>query len=98
VLEVSLNTLLKGIRERAAEVSDPLKKLQREAICFSKEDDMHYAVTMLYVKHLNAGHHLLRSTTSKSSKNVALIDTPLPLWENLSAHRKMNEQAGWYNG
>jgi insertion element IS1 protein InsB len=36
-----------------------LKRLQRETICFSKEDDMHEAVTKLYINHLNAGHHLL---------------------------------------
>lgn len=36
-----------------------LKRLQRETICFSKEDDMHDAVTKLYINHLNAGHHLL---------------------------------------
>jgi IS1 family transposase len=35
------------------------KRLQRETICFSKEEDMHYAVTKLYINHLNAGHHLL---------------------------------------
>jgi insertion element IS1 protein InsB len=36
-----------------------LKRMQRETICFSKEEDMHYAVTKLYINHLNAGHHLL---------------------------------------
>jgi IS1 family transposase/transposase-like protein len=36
-----------------------LKRLQRETICFSKADDMHYAVTKLYIRHLNAGQHLL---------------------------------------
>jgi insertion element IS1 protein InsB len=36
-----------------------LKRLQRETICFSKADDMHEAVTRLYVRHLNARQHLL---------------------------------------
>jgi IS1 family transposase len=36
-----------------------MKRLQRETICFSKEDDMHEAVTKLYINHLNAGQHLL---------------------------------------
>lgn len=36
-----------------------IKRMQRETICFSKKDDMHYAVTKLYINHLNAGHHLL---------------------------------------
>jgi insertion element IS1 protein InsB len=36
-----------------------LKRLQRETICFSKADDMHYAVTKLYIRHLNARQHLL---------------------------------------
>jgi IS1 family transposase len=36
-----------------------LKRLQRETICFSRADDMHEAVTRLYVRHLNAGQHLL---------------------------------------
>lgn len=36
-----------------------IKRLQRETICYSKEDDMHEAVTRLYVRHLNARQHLL---------------------------------------
>lgn len=36
-----------------------IKRLQRETICFSKEDDMHEAVTKLYIRHLNARQHLL---------------------------------------
>lgn len=36
-----------------------IKRLQRETICFSKADDMHEAVTRLYVRHLNARQHLL---------------------------------------
>jgi IS1 family transposase len=36
-----------------------LKRLQRKTICFSKAEDMHYAVTKLYIKHLNAGQHHL---------------------------------------
>ena len=36
-----------------------LKRLQRETICFSKADDMHEAVTKLYIRHLNAGQHHL---------------------------------------
>jgi len=36
-----------------------LKRLQRDTICFSKVEDMHYAVTKLYIDHLNAGQHLL---------------------------------------
>ena len=36
-----------------------LKRLQGETICFSKADDMHEAVTKLYINHLDADHHLL---------------------------------------
>jgi insertion element IS1 protein InsB len=36
-----------------------LKRLQRETICFSKAEDMHEAVTKLYIRHLNARQHLL---------------------------------------
>lgn len=36
-----------------------LKRLQRETICFSKSEAMHYAVTKLYIGHLNARQHLL---------------------------------------
>lgn len=36
-----------------------LKRWQRQTICFSREDDMHEAVTKLYVRHLNARQHLL---------------------------------------
>jgi insertion element IS1 protein InsB len=36
-----------------------IKRLQRKTICYSRADDMHYAVTKLYVNHLNARHHLL---------------------------------------
>lgn len=35
-----------------------LKRLQRETICFSKSDQMHYAVIKLYISHFNQGHHL----------------------------------------
>jgi IS1 family transposase len=35
-----------------------LKRLQRETICFSKSDEMHYAVMKLYISHFNQGHHL----------------------------------------
>jgi IS1 family transposase/transposase-like protein len=36
-----------------------LKRLQRQTICFSKADDMHHAVTKLYIRHLNDRQHLL---------------------------------------
>ena len=36
-----------------------IKRLQRETICYSKQDDMHEAVTRLYISHLNARQHLL---------------------------------------
>lgn len=36
-----------------------LKRWQRQTICFSREDEMHEAVTKLYVRHLNAHQHLL---------------------------------------
>lgn len=35
-----------------------IKRLQREAICFSKSDEMHDAVLKLYIYHSNVGHHL----------------------------------------
>jgi insertion element IS1 protein InsB len=34
-----------------------LKRYQRETICFSRSDEMHDAVTKLYIYHLNQGHH-----------------------------------------
>ena len=40
-----------------------LKRQQRQPICFSREDEMQEAVTKLYIRHLNAHQHLLRSTT-----------------------------------
>jgi insertion element IS1 protein InsB len=36
-----------------------LKRLARKTICYSRADDMHYAVTKLYINHLNARQHLL---------------------------------------
>jgi insertion element IS1 protein InsB len=35
-----------------------LKRLQRETICFSKSDEMHYAVMKLYIYQFNQGHLL----------------------------------------
>jgi IS1 family transposase/transposase-like protein len=34
-----------------------LKRYQRKTICFSKSDEMHDAVTKLYIYYLNQGHH-----------------------------------------
>jgi IS1 family transposase len=51
--------LMQAIERNNLNFRTHLKRLHRETICFSKADDMHEAVTRLYIKHLNARQHLL---------------------------------------
>jgi insertion element IS1 protein InsB len=46
-----------AIERNNLNVRTHLKRYQRETICFSKTDEMHDAVTKLYIYHLNQGHH-----------------------------------------
>jgi insertion element IS1 protein InsB len=51
--------LMQAIERNKLNFRTHLKRLQRETICFSKAEDMHEAVTKLYIRHLNARQHLL---------------------------------------
>src|SRR5690242_27665 len=50
--------LMQDIERNNLNFRTHLKRLQRETICFSKQEDVHDAVAKLYINHLNAGHHL----------------------------------------
>lgn len=46
-----------GIERQNLNFRTHLKRYQRKTICFSKTDEMHDAVTKLYISHSNQEHH-----------------------------------------